>query len=478
MSEVPEKTDEPKPKPKRQRRKKPPEFRTLEGNVASKFTKAVTAAIRARDVEKLRQLSAGLHESDLGDLIEALDQDDRPGLVELLGEDFDFTALTEVEDSVREEILDELQPAKVAEGMRALESDDALKILEDLPKEEQDEILEAMSAPERMALKKRLLYPEDSAGRLMQTEFVAVGQDWDVGRTIDHLRENRDLPDDFYEIYVADPARHFVGAVPLDKLLRTQRPVPVSDIMVTEHEVVRATDDQEDAARLFERYNLVSAPVLDEEGRLVGVLTVDDMVDVIEREAGEDIKALGGVSPHEQLADPFWRITRGRFNWLLVNLATAFLASSVLGFFEGQLQKMVALAVLAPIVASQGGNATTQTMTVVVRALATRELGPANMSRVIVRELMVGFVNGLAFAVITGVAAFAWFKTPGLGIVIGLAMICNLVAAALGGVLIPLALYRFRFDPAVASSALITTVTDVVGFFSFLMIATIWFGLA
>ena len=412
MSEVPEKTDEPKPKPKRQRRKKPPEFRTPEGNVAPKFTKAVTAAIRARDVEKLRELSAGLHESDLGDLIEALDQDDRPGLVELLGEDFDFTALTEVEDSVREEILDELQPAKVAEGMRALESDDALKILEDLPKEEQDEILEALSPPERVALKKRLLYPEDSAGRLMQTEFVAVGPDWDVGRTIDHLRENRDLPDDFYEIYVADPARHFVGAVPLDKLLRTQRPVPVSDIMVTEHEVVRATDDQEDAARLFERYNLVSAPVLDEEGRLVGVLTVDDMVDVIEKEAGEDIKALGGVAPDEQLSDPFWRITRGRFNWLLVNLATAFLASSVLGFFEGQLQKMVALAVLAPIVASQGGNATTQTMTVVVRALATRELGPANMARVIVRELMVGFVNGLAFAVITGVAAFAWFKTP------------------------------------------------------------------
>jgi magnesium transporter len=478
MSDAPEKIDEPKQKPKRQRRKKPPEFRTPEGNVAPKFLKAVTAAIHARDVEKLRELSAGLHESDLGDLIEALDQDDRPGLVELLGEDFDFTALTEVEDSVREEILDELQPAKVAEGMRALESDDALKILEDLPKQEQDEILEALSPPERVALKKRLLYPKDSAGRLMQTEFVAVGPDWNVGRAIDHLRENRDLPDDFYEIYVADPERHFVGAVPLDKLLRSQRPVPISDIMVAEREVVRATDDQEDAARLFERYNLVSAPVLDEEGRLVGVLTVDDMVDVIEREAGEDIKALGGVKPDEQLSDPFWRITRGRFNWLLVNLATAFLASSVLGFFEGQLQKMVALAVLAPIVASQGGNATTQTMTIVVRALATRELGPGNMARVIGRELMVGFVNGLAFAVITGVAAFAWFKTPGLGIVIGLAMICNLVAAALGGVLIPLALYRLRFDPAVASSALITTVTDVVGFFSFLAIATLWFGLA
>ena len=478
MSEVPEKTDEPKPKPKRQRRKKPPEFRTPDGNVAPKFSKAVTAAIRARDVEKLRQLSAGLHESDLGDLIEALAPEDRPGLVELLGEDFDFTALTEVEDTVREEILDELPSATVAEGMRALESDDAVKILEDLSKEEQDEILEALPAQERVALKKSLHYPEDSAGRLMQTEFVAVGPDWNVGRTIDYLRENRDLPDDFYEIYVVDPSQRFVGAVPLDKLLRTQRPVPVSDVMVSEREVVHATDDQEDAARLFERYNLVSAPVLDEDGRLVGVLTVDDVVDVIEKEAGEDIKALGGVAPDEQLSDPFWRITRGRFNWLLVNLATAFLASSVLGLFEGQLQKMVALAVLAPIVASQGGNATTQTMTVVVRALATRELGPGNMARVIGRELMVGFVNGLAFAVITGVAAFAWFKTPGLGIVIGLAMICNLVAAALGGVLIPLVLYRLRFDPAVASSALITTVTDVVGFFSFLAIASLWFGLA
>ncbi len=478
MSEVPEKIDEPKPKPKRRRRKKPPEFRTPEGNVAPKFAKAVAAAIRARDVEKLRGLSAGLHESDLGDLIEALAPEDRPGLVELMGEDFDFTALTEVEDTVRDEILDELPPASVAEGVRALESDDAVKILEDLPKKEQDEILDALPPPERVALKKSLDYPEDSAGRLMQTEFVAVGPDWNVGRTIDYLRENRDLPDDFYEIYLIDPERHFVGAVPLDKLLRTQRPVSVSDIMVTEREIVHASDDQEDAARLFERYNLVSAPVLDEAGRLVGVLTVDDVVDVIEEEAGEDIKALGGVAADEQLFDPFWRITRGRFNWLLVNLATAFLASSVLGLFEGQLQKMVALAVLAPIVASQGGNATTQTMTVVVRALATRELGPANMVRVIGRELMVGFVNGLAFAVITGVAAFAWFKTPGLGVVIGLAMLCNLVAAALGGVLIPLALHRLRFDPAVASSALITTVTDVVGFFSFLAIASLWFGLA
>ena len=228
---------------------------------------------------------------------------------------------------------------------------------------------------------------------------------------------------------------------------------------------------------MFERYNLVAAPVVDDDERLVGVLTFDDIVDVIEEEADEDIKALGGVTATEELSDSVWTTAKSRFNWLLVNLATAFLASSVLGLFEGSLEKMVALAVLAPIVASQGGNATTQTMTVAVRALATRELTDANAWRVILRELMVGLVNGLAFAVITGVGAVVWFKIPGLGVVIGLAMLCNLMAAALGGILIPLALYRLRFDPAVASSPFVTTVTDVVGFFAFLTIATLWFGL-
>lgn len=477
MTDPAEKTAEPAPK-RRRRRKQPPEFRTPDGAVQPAFVEIAASAIRAHDREQLRGLSSDLHEADLGDLIEALEPQDRPGFVELLGQDFDFTALTEVEDAVREEILQELPPATVAEGVRTLESDDAVRILEDLSDQDQTEILEALPASERRALEKSLHYPEDSAGRLMQTEFVSVGPDWNVGRVIDYLRENRDLPDDFYEVYVADAERRFVGAVPLDKLLRTQRPVPVSDIMLADHEVVHATDDQEDAARSFERYNMVSAPVLDEAERLVGVLTVDDVVDVIEKEAGEDIKALGGVKSDEQLFDPFWRVAQGRFSWLLVNLATAFVASAVLGLFEGQLQKMVALAVLAPIVASQGGNAGTQTMTVVVRALATRELSAANASRLIGRELLVGLVNGLAFAVITGAVAMLWFKMPGLGIVIGLAMICNLVAAALGGVLIPLALHWLRFDPAVASGTFITTVTDVVGFFSFLAIATLWFGLA
>jgi len=310
----------------------------------------------------------------------------------------------------------------------------------------------------------------------MQTEFIAVPPAWNVGQAIDYMRETSDLPDRFFELYVTDESGRFRGAVPLDRLLRSKRPVPISDLMEPERRRIRADEDQEEVARMFQRYDLVTAPVVDAEDRLVGIITFDDVADVIEEEAEEDIKALGGVRD-EELSDSVWKIARGRFNWLLVNLATAFLASSVLGLFEGQLQKMVALAVLAPIVASQGGNATTQTMTVAVRALATRDLSDANAWRVITRELMVGVLNGIAFAIITGVAAYVWFRVPGLGLVIGLAMICNLVAAAAGGILIPLVLNRLKFDPAVASSPFVTTVTDVVGFFSFLGIATLWFGL-
>jgi magnesium transporter len=311
----------------------------------------------------------------------------------------------------------------------------------------------------------------------MQTEFIAVPQDFTVGQAIDYMRDTPDLPERFYEIYVVDKERHWQGAVSLDVLLRARRPVPLAELTDEDRRRVSVLEDQEEVARMFGKYNLVAAPVLDTQDRLVGVITVDDVVDVIEEEADEDLKALGGVNSDEELSDTVFTIARARFNWLLVNLATAFLASSVLGLFEGQLEKMVALAVLAPIVASQGGNAATQTMTVAVRALATRELGSSNAWRVVMRETTVGLVNGLAFAVITGIAAVVWFKIPGLGIVIGLAIIVNLVAGALGGILIPMALERVRADPAVASGTFVTTVTDVVGFFSFLGIATLWFGL-
>ena len=452
-------------------------LRDEDGAVRAGFVERVAQAIATENSATLRELIGDLHQADVGDLVEALDPELRPRLVKLMGHDFDFSALTEVDDTVREEILDELPPAAVAEGVRELDSDDAVAILADLPKEEQTEILEQLPPPERVALARSLLYPENSAGRRMQTEFTAVPPVWTVGRTIDYLRETPDLPDRFWEIYVVDPAGRLQGTVALDRLLRTKRPVPIAELIDEELHPVRVTDDQEDVARLFEHYDLVATPVVDGADRLVGVVTFDDIVDVIEQEAEEDIRALGGVSREEELSDPVWFVARGRFNWLLVNLATAFLASSVLGLFEDELQKMVALAVLAPIVASQGGNAATQTMTVVVRALARHELSNANAARIILREVLVALVNGLAFAVITGVAAAAWFKVPDLGVVIGLAMICNLVAGALGGILVPLALHRFHADPAISSGVFVTTVTDVVGFFSFLGIATLWFGL-
>src|SRR5882757_1579028 len=452
-------------------------MREEDGEIRHEFVEEIARAIHTTNTPFLRAVVAELHEADLGDLIAALEPDDRVSLVELTGTDFDFSALNEVDDAVRDEILEELEPATVAEGVRELESDDAVELLEGLDEEDQEEILEKLPPSERVALERRLLYPENSAGRRMQTEFVAVPSDWTVGQVIDYMRDTPDLPGRFYEIYAVDAAQHWQGAVSLDALLRARRPVPLADLIDEDRRRVSVMDDQEEVARLFGKYNLVAAPVIDTANRLVGVITIDDVVDVIEEEADEDLKALGGVTSHEELSDSVWTIARGRFNWLLVNLATAFLASSVLGLFEGQLEKMVALAVLAPIVASQGGNAATQTMTVAVRALATRELGSNNAFRVVIRESLVGLVNGIAFAVITGIAAVAWFHIPGLGVVIGLAIICNLVAGALGGILIPILLERVQADPAVASGTFVTTVTDVVGFFSFLGIATLWFGL-
>ena len=452
-------------------------MRNEDGEIRAEFIAEVTRCIKSGDATFLRETVAELHEADLGDLIAALGAEDRVRLVELTGTDFDFSALNEVDDTVREEILEELEPETVAEGVRELESDDAVELLEALDEEDQEEILEKLPPSEREEIERGLEYPEGSAGRRMQTEVITVPPHWNVGQAIDYMRETPDLPDRFYEIYVVDPNQRWRGAIPLDVLLRARRPVPLAQLIEEDRHRVSVEDDQEEVARMFGKYNLVAAPVVDAQDRLVGVITIDDVVDVIEEEADEEIKALGGVTSDEELSDNVWTIARGRFNWLLVNLATAFLASSVLGLFEGQLEKMVALAVLAPIVASQGGNAATQTMTVAVRALATRELGSSNALRVIIREILVGLVNGVGFAIITGVAAVIWFKIRGLGVVIGLAMICNLLAGALGGILIPMVLEKMRADPAVASGTFVTTVTDVVGFFSFLGIATLWFGL-
>jgi magnesium transporter len=452
-------------------------IRDEDGAFDHELVEKVSQALLLSDLTTLRGVVEDMHEADLGALLEALDADERPRLISLLGADFDFTALTEVDDAVREEILEELSAQTVAEGVRELDTDDAVYILEDMDEADKQEVLDRLSPAERIVLQQGLDYPEDSAGRRMQSEILAVPAFWTVGQTIDHLRQTENLPERFFEVLVADPAHHFVGSVPLDRLLRTQRPVAVATLVDEDSRAVKATDDIEDVARLFQRYNLIAAPVIDEAGRLVGVLTIDDIVDVIEAAADDDVKQLGGVQADEELSDSVPQIARSRFRWLFVNLVTAFLAALVMSLFEAQLTQLVALAILAPIVASQGGNAATQTMTVAVRALATQDLGSWNIRRFFTRELIVALINGVAFALITGVVAAVWFGNVGLGLVIALAMVITLLAGALAGVAIPFLLDRASVDPAVSSGTFVTTVTDVVGFFAFLGTATILLGL-
>jgi len=446
------------------------------GGLAPPFVAAVEAAIATSDTPRLRALTGDLHEADLGDLLGALLPDEQTELVRLLGDDFDFTALTEIDETVRVRLLEALAPHVVAEGVRDLDSDDAVYLLEDLHEDDKQAILEQMPAPERLRLVRALDYPEDSAGRRMQTDFVAVPPFWTVGQTIDFLRADNALPDTFYEIFVVDPAFRLIGTVPLDRLLKTKRPAKISEVMSEDQHVVRGSEDQEDVARLFKRYNLVSVAVVDEAERLVGMLTVDDIVDVIDEEAEEDIRAMAGVGD-EELSDTVAYTARSRFPWLFVNTFTAFLAAAVIGLFDGTIEQMVALAVLMPIVASMGGNAGTQAMTVTVRALATREISRRNVGRIIRRELLVGLLNGALLAALVGAAAGLWFGDPELGGVIAAALAFNIVVAGLFGVLIPLALNSAKIDPAVASGVFLTTVTDVIGFSMFLGLAAWWFGL-
>jgi magnesium transporter len=453
-------------------------IRDEDGAILPAFLAAIRAGIAARDHDTLTALAGDLYEADLADVIEALDAEERPLLVEIMGRDFDYAALTEVEDSVREDLLEEIPNERIAEGVRELDSDDAIYILEDMAEEDQEEVLAQIPGVERASLTRSLEYKEDSAGRLMQTEFIAIPPFWTVGQTIDHLRESADLPDDFYELFVVEPDGTITGHVPLNRILRRRRPAKISDVMEEADHVARVTDDKHDVAELFKRYNLVSIPVVDAGNRLVGVLTFDDIVDVIDEEADAEIRALGGVKSDEELGDSVVETAKARFSWLFINLLTAILASAVIGLFEDALQKMVALAVLMPIVASQGGNAGTQTMTIAVRALATRDLGGGNARRVILREGLVGLMNGLAFALLMGAVAAVWFSNLQLGVVMGIAIIVNLVAAGLAGVLIPLMLDRAGVDPAVSSGTFVTTITDIVGFFAFLGVASLWFGLS
>jgi len=449
------------------------QLRDEDGDIRPGFLHAIADALEADDAASARALTVGLHEGDLADLLQVLRADERAQLITALGDDFKAAALPELDEPVRDQVLEDMPAEQVAEALQQLESDEAVYLLEDLDRQEQEDILAKLPYFERVALQRSLEYPEDSAGRIMQTDLIAVPPFWSVGQTIDYMRVAENLPDRFYEIFVVDPAYHLIGCVALNRILRSRRPTTIESITDEDVHPVPVEADQEEVAQQFERYNLTSAPVIDKDRRLVGVITADDVVEVVQEEASEDILAMGGVGG-ESVSDTVWETTRLRFSWLFANLITAILASIVISLFEATIQQMVALAVLMPIVASMGGNAGTQTMTVAVRALATHDLGPANAIRVILRESAVGLVNGLLFAVIMAAIAYFWFGSDELGLVIGLAMIVNLFAAALAGILIPLALEELDLDPAVASSVFVTTVTDVVGFFAFLGLAALW----
>ncbi|WP_072390312.1 magnesium transporter [Hyphomicrobium sp. CS1GBMeth3] len=432
----------------------------------------VALALHEGESQRAAGLVIDLHPRDLADVIELLSPEHRVALIQALGPAFNYEVLSEIDETVRDQLSEALPNELLAKAVTELDTDDAAYLIENLEQADRDEILAQLPKGERAALERQLEYPEESAGRLMQSDFVAVAPYWTVGQVIDHARETDDLPETFSEIFVVDPAFRVLGSIDLARLLRSKRDMPVTEIMDTDLDTVLATADQEEVARQFERYDLMSAPVVDENGKLVGVITVDDIVEVIQDEADEDMRALGGVGD-ESIGDTVTQTAQSRVPWLIVNLGTAVLASFVIKMFDATIEQMVALAVLMPVVASIGGNAGTQTMTVTVRALATNKLGAANAGRIIMRESAVGLVNGFVLSLIMAGIVFLWFGSTKLGAVIGMAMVVNLMAAALAGILIPLALDRLKLDPAPASGVFVTMITDCTGFFVFLGLASL-----
>lgn len=431
---------------------------------------AVNEAIDEKDKKRVREIVSDLHVADLADLVEQIGPDRRKRFVKFAWSELDPRFLIELEEGVRDDILRLLKPMDLAVAARDFDTDDVVYLLQDLDPEQQAQVVAALDPADRVAVTRQLEYPEYSAGRLMQTDFVRAPAFWTVGQMIDFLRAAPDLPEPLYDVVVVDPSMRPVGLIPLARVLGSRRPVTLGAIMREDFHTFEATEPQEDVAYAFKQYHLVSAPVLNEDGRIVGVITIDDAVEALDQEAEEDLKRLGGVGD-EELSDTVWEITKRRFPWLAVNLATAILASLVIAQFEETIARVVALAVLMPIVASMGGNAGTQSLTVAVRALATRDLTANNAWRVVGRETVVGLLNGVGFAVVMGVVALVWFGEPMIGAVIAAAMVVNLVAAALAGILVPIVLDRVGADPALASGTFVTTVTDVVGFLAFLGLA-------
>jgi magnesium transporter len=432
----------------------------------------VLSALASGNRVDLTEVLEPLHPADIADIIEQLNTTDRARFIRLYDTEFYGDILSEIDEHIREEVISELNPDVLAEAVRDLESDDVVDIVEDLEEEQKETILDALEEGDRVAVQSLLSYPEQSAGRLMQREVVMAPEHWSVGMAIDFLRNDANLPEQFYHIVLVDPRLHPVGNVSLGKLMSSKRSVLLKEIIEDVFQVIPADQDEADVAYAFNQYHLISAPVVDMENRVVGVITIDDAMVVLDEELEEDILLLAGVGD-SSVSDTIIETVRGRLPWLAVNLATAILASIVIAQFEATIAQFVALAILMPIIASMGGNAATQSLTVAVRAIATKDISSTNIGRVIRREVGVGILTGLIFAVSMGLIGVFWFGTAMLGVVIAISMLINLVVANLAGTTIPVILEKLGIDPALASGAFVTTVTDVVGFFAFLSIAGI-----
>ena len=431
---------------------------------------AILSAVEEGDQSRLNALLLPLHAADIADLLEQIDDDERNDLIGLYGHGFDGDILTELDESIRDEVIAVLSPEVLAGAVRDLDSDDVVDLLEDLDAAQQQTIMGALEEGERQAVQRAMTYPEESAGRLMQREVVTAPTHWNVGETIDFIRQSTTLPDQFYHVILVDDQMHPVAFVSLGKLMSSARTVLLADITDEGFRTIPVDQDEGEVAYAFNQYHLISTPVVDASDRLVGMITIDDAMSVLDDEAEEDIMRLAGVG-EGSLTDPVIETTWQRLPWLAVNLVTAIMASLVIAQFEATIAQFVALAVLMPIVASMGGNAGTQSLTVAVRAIATKDLTGSNVWRVIRREVLVGLINGLIFALVMGVVGVVWFGSPALGGIIAVAMVINLVIAGLAGTVIPVVLDKVGVDPALASGAFVTTVTDIVGFFAFLGLA-------
>lgn len=441
--------------------------------ISDRLFNDVLDAVQAEDGSAAADLLAPLHPADTAHLLEQIDSRDRRDLIRILPGGLDGEVLSELDERLREEVIGQLAPAELASAVRELESDDVVDLVEYLGDDQTEAVLEALDATDRVVVEQALTYPEDSAGRHMQSELVRAPAHWTVGEAIDYLRSDIPLPDQFYHIILVDPRLKALGYVTLGRLLSHPRDTPLDDLTEPSFRTFSTGHDVEEVAKAINHYHMITAPVVDDDGRLVGVITIDDAMMFLEEEAEEDILRLAGVG-EGTLSDRVIATSRQRFPWLAVNLVTAILASLVIALFEDTISGLVALAVLMPIVASMGGNAGTQSLTVAVRALATRNLTSANLWRVIRKELLVGLINGVIFAAVMGLVGGLWFDAPMLGVVIAAAMVINLVVAGLAGTAIPILLDRLGIDPALASGAFVTTVTDVVGFFAFLGLAALW----